>query len=131
MSDEQEIVKQDVVKSDSDEEESVYSGTGSGSDESSAINIDLTENNIYQGICTLFEDEEGNNILQYIGLIHTELIAMRHSLESVKDMKDDIHRIANAIETLVKAQVKSSSSSHKKSSTSDDVSVASSRREKS
>lgn len=131
MSDEQESVKQEVVKSESDEEESVYSGTGSGSDESSAINIDLTENNIYQGICTLFEDEEGNNILQYIGLIHTELIAMRHSLESVKDMKDDIHRIANAIETLVKAQVKSSSSSHKKATTSDDVSVASSRREKS
>jgi hypothetical protein len=130
MSDEQESVKQEIVKSEIDEEESVYSGTGSGSDESSAINIDLTENNIYQGICTLFEDEEGNNILQYIGLIHTELIAMRHSLESVKDMKDDIHRIANAIETLVKAQVKSGSSSHKKSS-SDDVSVASSRREKS
>lgn len=127
MSDEQKSVNQEVVKSESDEEESVYSG----SDESSAINIDLTENNIYQGICTLFEDEEGNNILQYIGLIHTELIAMRHSLESVKDMKDDIHRIANAIETLVKAQVKSSSSSHKKSSSSDDVSVASSRREKS
>ena len=127
MSDEQESVNKEVVKSESDEEESVYSG----SDESSAINIDLTENNIYQGICTLFEDEEGNNILQYIGLIHTELIAMRHSLESVKDMKDDIHRIANAIETLVKAQVKSSSSSHKKASTSDDVSVASSRRDKS
>ena len=130
MSDEQGSVKQEVVKSDIDEDESVYSGTGSGSDESSAINIDLTENNIYQGICTLFEDEEGNNILQYIGLIHTELIAMRHSLESVKDMKDDIHRIANAIELLVKAQVKSGSSSHKKSS-SDEVSVASSRREKS
>jgi hypothetical protein len=68
MSDEQESVKQDVVKVESDEEESVYSGTGSGSDESSAINIDLTENNIYQGICTLFEDEEGNNILQYINI---------------------------------------------------------------
>lgn len=74
----------------------------SDSDDGSSVNIDLTNNEIYQGVCTLFEDEDGNNILEYISLLHTELINMNKTMEGVKSIKDDIHRIANAIEAFVK-----------------------------
>ena len=83
-------------------EDSSQNDEGSDSDGGSSVNIDLTNNEIYQGVCTLFEDEDGNNILEYISLLHTELINMNKNMESVKTIKDDIHRIANAIEAFVK-----------------------------
>ena len=70
----------------------------------SSVNIDLTDNKIYQGMCTLFEDEDGNNILEYISLLHTELININKNMEYVKSIKDDIHRIANSVESYVKHQ---------------------------
>jgi len=111
--------------SDNENSSDRSSDNGSESDGSS-VNIDLTNNEIYQGVCTLFEDEDGNNILEYISLLHTELININKNMESVKSIKDDIHRIANAIEAFVKhsgidmssssSKKKSSSSSHSKKS---------------
>ena len=87
----------------SDNDSDNQSDNQSGGAESS-INIDLTNNPIYQGICTLFEDEDGNNILEYISLLHTELININKNMEYVKSIKDDIHRIANSVESYVKHQ---------------------------
>ena len=88
---------------DSDNQSNNDSDNQSGGAESS-INIDLTNNPIYQGICTLFEDEDGNNILEYISLLHTELININKNMENVISIKNDIHRIANSIESYVKHQ---------------------------
>ncbi len=87
----------------SDNDSDNQSDNQSGGAESS-INIDLTNNPIYQGICTLFEDEDGNNILEYISLLHTELININKNMENVVSIKNDIHRIANSIESYVKHQ---------------------------
>ena len=87
----------------SDNDSNSQSDNQSGGAESS-INIDLTNNPIYQGICTLFEDEDGNNILEYISLLHTELININKNMENVVSIKNDIHRIANSIESYVKHQ---------------------------
>jgi hypothetical protein len=88
---------------DSNNDSNSNSDNQSGGAESS-INIDLTNNPIYQGICTLFEDEDGNNILEYISLLHTELININKNMENVVSIKNDIHRIANSIESYVKHQ---------------------------
>ena len=37
-------------------------------DNQERVPIDLSENEIYRGVCTLLEDEDGNNILEYISL---------------------------------------------------------------
>ena len=58
-------------------------------EEDGRIPIDLSENEVYRGICTLFEDEEGNNILEYISLLHTELIGINKSLEYLKGIKEE------------------------------------------
>jgi hypothetical protein len=71
------------------------------------IPIDLSENEIYRGICTLLEDEEGNNILEYISLLHTELIGINKSLENLKLIKNDIKRIADCAELYLKGGDKS------------------------
>ena len=98
-------VEQSKESSNMDNE---VSNEGSEEDNSqsggSSVNIDLTDNKIYQGMCTLFEDEDGNNILEYISLLHTELININKNMEYVKSIKDDIHRIANSVESYVKHQ---------------------------
>jgi len=68
------------------------------------IPIDLSQNEVYKGICTLFEDEEGNNILEYISLIHTELIGMNKSLEFLRGIKKDLSRIADCAEIMAKGK---------------------------
>ena len=67
------------------------------------IPIDLSQNEIYRGVCTLFEDEHGNNILEYISLLHTELIGINKSLENLKSIKKDISRMADCAELFVKS----------------------------
>jgi len=67
------------------------------------IPIDLSQNEIYRGICTLFEDEHGNNILEYISLLHTELIGINKSLENLKLIKKDISRLADCAELYLKS----------------------------
>ena len=78
------------------------------------IPIDLSENEVYRGICTLFEDEDGNNILEYVSLLHTELIGINKSLENLKNIKKDIGRIADCAELFLKSQKSESLDDHKK-----------------
>lgn len=66
--------------------------------------IDLSENEVYRGICTLLEDEDGNNILEYISLLHTELIGINKSLENLKSIRKDISRVADCAEAFFKAK---------------------------
>jgi hypothetical protein len=98
-------VEQSKESSNMDNENSNEAGSDDNSQSAgSSVNIDLSDNKIYQGMCTLFEDEDGNNILEYIGLLHTELININKNMEYVKSIKDDIHRIANSVESYVKHQ---------------------------
>ena len=78
---------------DDDEQQSTQSGG------SSHVAIDLSENEIYKGICTLFEDENGNNILEYISLLHSELIGHNKTMKSIRK---DLSRIADCAEMMVK-----------------------------
>ena len=75
------------------------SGDESGSDDEEEI--DLSDNEIYKGMYSFFEDEEGHNILDYISLLHTELIGMNKTLLNVKLIRKDMTRIADAVEALV------------------------------
>jgi len=76
-----------------DEEQSSQSGG------SSHVAIDLSENEIYKGICTLFEDENGNNILEYISLLHSEFIGHNKTMKSIRK---DLSRIADCAEIMAK-----------------------------
>lgn len=73
----------------------------SDEEDGSEVNIDLTDNEYYKGMCTLLEDENGNNILRYIDLLceHTKEIA--DNVKSLESMKQDIHRIAKSFEKFV------------------------------
>jgi len=68
------------------------------------IPIDLSENEIYRGVCTLLEDDEGNNILEYISLLHTELIGINKSLENLKGIRKDMTRLADCAELFLKSK---------------------------
>ena len=74
-----------------------------GSETMSAIEnkvaIDLSDNDYYKGLCTLLEDEHGNNILEYISLLHTELIGVNKNL---RNMRKEMNRMANCAEIMVK-----------------------------
>ena len=83
------------------EEEHTESSDG---DEQHHVPIDLSENEVYRGICTLLEDEDGNNILEYISLLHTELIGINKSLENLKYLRKDISRIADCAELFLKSK---------------------------
>lgn len=86
------------------EEETVIEEESESEDNQERIPIDLSENEIYRGVCTLLEDEDGNNILEYISLLHTELIGINKSLENLKIMRKDITRIADCAELFLKAK---------------------------
>lgn len=88
------------TSSDEDEETS-GSSESSGSGEESEYEIDLSDNEIYKGMYSFFEDEEGHNILDYISLLHTELIGMGKSMQNVKLIRKDMTRIADSLEKLV------------------------------
>ena len=104
----------DSEKEDEEVEvEEVEEEDGSEEDEDSEDDcaIDLSQNEIYRGICTLFEDEEGNNILEYISILHTELIGINKSMENLKGLRKEITRIADIAELIVKNTKESSNSS--------------------
>ena len=63
------------------------------------VAIDLSDNDYYKGLCTLLEDEHGNNILEYISLLHTELIGVNKNL---RNMRKEMSRMANCAEIMVK-----------------------------
>ena len=81
---------------DDDDDEDGTQGEG--------IEVDLSENVIYQGISSLFEDEEGNNILQYFSLLHTELIGIKASLENLAGIRADIKRLSDCAEKFLALQ---------------------------
>jgi hypothetical protein len=87
--------------SSEEDEESSGSSESSGSGEGSEYEIDLSDNEIYKGMYSFFEDEEGHNILDYISLLHTELIGMGKSMQNVKLIRKDMTRIADSLEKLV------------------------------
>ena len=114
-SEEEEETEENESEEDSDEEED--------DDDEERVPIDLSQNEIYRGVCTLLEDEEGNNILEYISLLHTELIGINKSLENLRLIRKDITRLADCAELMVKGkkqestqepQVTTTQTSHKK-----------------
>ena len=106
---EEKDTKLEEVESEEEEEESEENESEEESDEEEEdddddeerVPIDLSQNEIYRGVCTLLEDEEGNNILEYISLLHTELIGINKSLENLRLIRKDITRIADAAELMM------------------------------
>ena len=107
----------DVIDTDDEEEEE----EDDEEDDESDINIDLTNNDIYKALCTLLEDQDGNNILDYLNIIKDDI----HELtKGVKSYKKDIGRIADSLERgvtmmgtyiqLVKKSTDSSSTKEKR-----------------
>ena len=74
---------------------------GTESEEGSEYEIDLSDNEIYKALYSFFEDEEGHNILDYISLLHTELIGIGKTLTNVKVIRKDMTRIADSLEKLI------------------------------
>jgi hypothetical protein len=101
----EEVEVEELEENDYEEDEN------SGEDDDNDCAIDLSQNEIYKGICTLFEDEEGNNILEYISLLHTELIGINKSMENLKGIRKEITRLADIAELMVKNKRESSNSS--------------------
>jgi len=107
--DDEEEEDEEDGEEDGEEEGEEYTNSEYGNQ----IPIDLSENEIYKGICTLLEDAQGNNILEYISLLHTELIGVNKSLENLKGIRKEITRIDDYAELFVKSQRKSSSEEEK------------------
>ena len=108
------LEEQSQEQSEVQNEDEVVDDSGSeqegGSDDEERVPIDLSQNEFYRGICTLLEDEDGNNILEYISLLHTELIGINKSLENLRSMRKDIGRIADCVELFMKSKKGESSS---------------------
>jgi len=96
----EEIVNNELEQEEeeeSEEEEDDDDSSEEEEDDDSQLHIDINQNKIYQGLCTLFEDEEGNNILQYINLLHTELIDINSSLKNLSSMSNSLEIIAKSL----------------------------------
>jgi hypothetical protein len=117
------------------------SGSGSGSDEESEegseVNIDLSNNEFYKGMCTLLEDDNGNNIVQYVDLLCDHSAALVENTKHIEQMRNDIHRIAKCFERMVSLQEHMMGLSPQKgagaaaaSSTTDEATVKSSKKER-
>ena len=94
---------EDVIEEEVDDVEESENEENSDEDDD-RIPIDLSQNEIYRGVCTLLEDEEGNNILEYISLLHTELIGINKSLENLRLIRKDISRLTDCVEIFVKGK---------------------------
>ena len=107
----EEVEEEEEEGEEGEEEEEDEDGeeyTEGSEDDGDKIPIDLSTNEVYRGICTLFEDEEGNNILEYISLLHTELIGINKSMEHLKGIRKELTRIADCAESMTKSGVDSS-----------------------
>lgn len=96
-----------VTNSDSEEDEETLNNDEGNEDDDQddqRIPVDLSENEIYRGVCTLLEDDDGNNILEYISLLHTELIGINKSLENLRLIRKDITRLADCAEIFLKGK---------------------------
>ena len=106
----EESIEQSMASKEESEESGSQEGGEEGEDDEDEEGdddvrpIDLSENEIYRGVCTLLEDEDGNNILEYISLLHTELIGINKSLENLKGMRKDITRLADCAELFFKTK---------------------------
>jgi hypothetical protein len=102
----------DEVKSISERSSQSGSGSegesGSGSEEEeedgSEVNIDLSNNEFYKGMCTLLEDDNGNNIVQYVDLLCDNTAAISENTKHLEQIRNDIHRIAKTFERMVSLQ---------------------------
>jgi len=103
---EDDVVHSEVVDDEEEDEEDDDDNDNDELEEfeGGKIPIDLSENEVYRGICTLLEDEDGNNILEYISLLHTELIGINKSLENLRGIRKDIGRISDCAEAFFKAK---------------------------
>jgi hypothetical protein len=102
MSDKDEEVKNTQNTESDDEDDSDYEEEEEN--EENRVPIDLSENEIYRGVCTLLEDDDGNNILEYISLLHTELIGINKSMEHLKGIRKELVRLADCAELMVKGK---------------------------
>lgn len=95
-------------KENTNEEVEDVSGNVSDEDSSDSgsgrIAVDLTQNDFYKGMVSLLEDDEGNNILDYINLLHTELVGINKSLENLRLIRKDIARVADCAELFMKTK---------------------------
>ena len=89
----------DDNEDDEDDEDDDEEGSETMSAIENKVAIDLSDNDYYKGLCTLLEDEHGNNILEYISLLHTELIGVNKNL---RNMRKEMSRMANCAEIMVK-----------------------------
>ena len=85
---------------DDDEEEKSDDDQSAGS---SNVAIDLSENEFYKGMCTLLEDQEGNNILEYISLLHSELIGHNKTMKAIRK---DLSTIAECAKIMTQQMSK-------------------------
>ncbi len=106
---EDDVVVDEDGEDGEDDEEGEYDYNEQQSDcssdmdsENQKVPIDLSDNEFYKGICTLLEDEHGNNILEYISLLHTELIGVNKNLRS---MNKNMNKIASCAELIAKKKV--------------------------
>jgi hypothetical protein len=97
---------QEDENQEDEEESSVEEEEDEIEEDDERVPIDLSKNEVYRGVCTLFEDDDGNNILEYISLLHTELIGINKSLENLRLIRKDITRLADCAELLVKGSKK-------------------------
>ena len=88
---------------ENNEEDNEEDNEENDEDDENKIPIDLSQNEIYRGVCTLLEDEDGNNILEYISLLHTEMIGINKSLENLRLIRKDISRLADCAELYIKS----------------------------
>ncbi len=68
------------------------------------VNIDLSNNEFYKGMCTLLEDENGNNIVQYVDLLCDETKEIADSVKNLEHIRRDIHSIAKNFERFIELQ---------------------------
>lgn len=73
-------------------------------EDGSEVNIDLSENDFYKGMCTLLEDENGNNIIKYIELLCDQTKEVADNVKHLEGIRVDIHRIAKSFEKFVAIQ---------------------------
>ncbi len=111
----EEQVSQEEVES-MHESESGSGGSSEGSEggddeeededeeDASEVNIDLSDNDFYKGMCTLLEDDNGNNIVRYIDLLCEHTKEIGDNVKHLEGMRQDIHRIAKCFEKLVSLQ---------------------------
>lgn len=93
------IADDDDDEDDDDDDDDEQDGGSDMDSVDQKVAIDLSDNEFYKGLCTLLEDEHGNNILEYISLLHTELIGMNKNLRT---LGKSMSRMANCAEIMAK-----------------------------